>query len=181
MKINSQEAREIFDLNHYVIFRNYLDVPDISLFDEAYQQKADVSNSNDSKPLGSMKIVPEYFFKDKNVINFYDECSSLYNVKTTLLMLEGTGGGSPTSRHSDQSDVIHWQCGGQSEWIFYDLPTKGSETKFIMNSGDVIWFQKDRDHSVQNLKDKVSIIFNEKNYLRDFIKKQYAAVGLEFI
>jgi len=180
MKINFQEAREIFDLNHYVIFRNYLDAPDISLFNISYQQTTDVINSEDNKPLGSLKIVPEYFFKDKNVNSFYDECSSLYDVKTTLLMLEGSGGRT-TTRHSDQSDVIHWQCVGQSEWTFYDLPTKGSETKFIMNSGDVLWFQKDRDHSVQNLKDKFSIVFNEKNYLRDFIKKQYAAVGLEFI
>ena len=69
---------------------------------------------------------------------------------------------------------------GKSEWTFYDNPTEGTETKFILNAGDVVWFKKGKNHSVQNLEDKFSIIFNEKNILKDFLVKQYAAVGKEF-
>jgi hypothetical protein len=181
MKINSEEARVILDTNNYVVFRNYATPPARSLFDKAYEQKENVTNSDDGKPLGSMKVVPEYFFEDANVDNFYNECSSLYGVKTTLLLIEGGAGGSPTTRHSDLADVIHWQCGGKSEWTFYDKSSWDSKTKIIMNAGDVIWFKKNQDHSVQNLEDKVSIIFMENNILKDFLVKQYAAAGREFI
>ena len=181
MRISSKEAREILDADNFVLFRNYATPPDESLFDKAYKQKEDVNNSDDGKPLGSMKIVPKYFFENKNVSNFYDECSSLYGVNTTLLMIEGMGWGEPTTRHSDESDVIHWQCIGQSEWTFYDKPTEGSETKIIMNSGDVMWFKKRQEHSVQNLKDKVSIIFMSNDILKEFLTKQYAAAGKKFI
>jgi hypothetical protein len=183
MKISSEEARVILDTNNYVVFRNYATPPARSLFDKAYEQKENVTNSDDGKPLGSMKVVPEYFFEDANVDNFYNECSSLYGIKTTLLLIEGVGGGSPTTKHSDENDVIHWQCMGKSEWTFYDNPTDSIqfETKIILNAGDVVWFKKGKNHSVQNLEDKFSIIFNEKNILKDFLVKQYAAAGREFI
>lgn len=180
MKIGSNEALELLNKNNYVVFKNYVKPPDVSLFNKAYETIEVVTNSDDGKPLGPMKAMPEYFFEDKNVSNFYDECSSFYNSRTTLLLIEGKGGGSPTTRHSDLNDVIHWQCLGKSEWTFYDNPTEGSETKVIMNAGDVIWFKKDKDHSVQNLEDKFAIIFMEKNILRDFLIKQYAAAGREF-
>lgn len=180
MKLNSKEAKALLHENNYVVFRNYATPPSRSLFDKAYEKIDSVTNSDDGKPLGPMKTVPEYFFEDENVSNFYDECSELYNSKTTLLLIEGKGLGSPTTRHSDLNDVIHWQCLGKSEWTFYDNPTEGSETKVIMNAGDVIWFKKDKDHSVQNLEDKFAIIFMEKNILRDFLIKQYAAAGREF-
>ncbi len=183
MKISSEEARAILDTNNYVVFRNYATPPARSLFDKAYEQKENVTNSDDGKPLGSMKVVPEYFFENANVDNFYNECSSLYGVKTTLLLIEGAGGGIPTTKHSDENDVIHWQCMGKSEWTFYDNPTDSIqlETKIILNAGDVVWFKKGKNHSVQNLEDKFSIIFNEKNILKDFLVKQYAAAGREFI
>lgn len=180
MRINSKEARAELEANRYVIFRNYATPPDASLFDKAYKEKENVTNSDDGKPLGSMKTIPEYFFKDKNVDAFYNECSSIYDVKTTLLLIEGKGGGSPTTKHSDLADVIHWQCSGKSEWTFYDNPSEGTETKIIMNAGDAIWFKKHQDHSVQNLEDKVSIIFMENNILKDFLTKQYAAAGKDF-
>lgn len=180
MNINSKEALEELESNRYIVFRNYADPPSMSLFDKAYQIKENVTNSDDGKPLGSMKTVPEYFFENESVNNFYKECSSVYDVQTTLLLIEGKGGGSPTTKHSDLADVIHWQCSGKSEWTFYDHPTKGAETKIIMNAGDVIWFKKHQDHSVQNLEDKVSIIFMENNILKDFLTKQYAAAGKEF-
>jgi|694.fasta_scaffold00118_82 hypothetical protein len=180
MNIKSKEALAELELNKHIIFRNYATPPDISLFYKAYKTQEDVTNSEDGKPLGSMKIAPQYFFEDKTVDNFYKECSSVYNVQTTLLLLEGAGGGSPTTRHSDEADVIHWQCMGKSEWTMYDNPTKGSETKFILNAGDVVWFKKHQDHSVQNLENKVSIIFMENNILKDFLTKQYAAVGKVF-
>lgn len=180
MKLNSKEAKALLEENNYVVFRNYATPPLRSLFDKAYAKTESVNNSDDGKPLGSMKTIPEYFFENKNVSNFYDECSSIYGVDTTLLLIEGKGGGSPTTKHSDLADVIHWQCSGQSEWTFYNRPTEGSETKVIMNSGDAIWFKKHQDHSVQNLTDKVSIIFMENNILKDFLTKQYAAAGKEF-
>lgn len=180
MKINSEEARSEIKLNNYVVFRNYATPPDLSLFEKAYKKKYKVTNSEDGKPLGNMKIMPEYFFENEDVNNFYKECSNLYDVKTTLLLISGNGQASPTTRHSDNGDVIHWQCSGQSEWTFYDTPKEGSETKIIMNSGDVVWFKKDKDHSVQNLTNKVSIIFMENDFLRDFLKNQFAAAGMEF-
>jgi hypothetical protein len=180
MKINSKEALESLNANKYIVFRNYATPPEASLFDKAYAKKENVTNSDDGKPLGSMKTVPKYFFENESVSNFYNECSSLYGVDTTLLLIEGKGGGSPTTKHSDLADVIHWQCSGQAEWTFYDNPVKGSETKIIMNAGDAIWFKKNQDHSVQNLTDKVSIIFMENNILKDFLTKQYAAAGKVF-
>jgi hypothetical protein len=180
MRINSEEARAELEANKYVIFKNYATPPDISLFNKAYAFQESVTNLEDGKPLGPMKTIPEYFFEDKGVNDFYNECLSIYGEKTTMLLIEGKGWGSPTTKHSDLADVIHWQCGGSSEWTFYDIPTKGSETKLIMSAGDVIWFKKNQDHSVQNLEDKVSIIFMENNILKDFLTKQYAAAGKEF-
>lgn len=180
MNISSKEALAELESNRYIVFRNYATPPDKSLFYKAYQLRESVTNSNDGKPLGSMKTVPEYFFENKDVDDFYKECSGVYNPDTTLLLIEGKGGGSPTTRHSDLADVIHWQCSGKSEWTFYDNPTEGSETKIIMNAGDIMWFKKHQDHSVQNLEDKFSIIFMENNILKDFLTKQYAAAGRTF-
>jgi hypothetical protein len=180
MKIHSEEAFEELESNRYIIFRNYATPPDSALFKKAYELRSDVTNSQDGKPLGSMKALPEYFFENKVVDDFYKECSGVYNVDTTLLLIEGKGKGSPTTRHSDLADVIHWQCSGKSEWTFYDNPTEGSDTKIIMNAGDVMWFKKHQDHSVQNLEDKFSIIFMENNILKDFLTKQYAAAGKVF-
>lgn len=180
MKINSEEARAQFEANGYVIFRNYATPPDASLFNQVYKRRKNVTNSEDGKSLGSMKIVPEYFFEDNGVSDFYNECLSIYGKKTTMLLIQGKGLADPTTRHSDLADVIHWQCSGLSEWTFYDHPAEGSETKIIMNSGDAIWFKKNQDHSVQNLEDKVSIIFMENNILKDFLTKQYAAAGKVF-
>jgi hypothetical protein len=180
MRINSEEARTKLETNSYVVIKNYATPPDALLFNKAYAFQENVKNLEDGKPLGPMKTIPEYFFENESVNNFYNECLSIYGEKTTMLLIEGKAWGSPTTRHSDEADVIHWQCSGSSEWTFYDHPEKGFETKIILSSGDVIWFKKHQDHSVQNLEDKVSIIFMENNILRDFIAKQYAAVGKEF-
>jgi hypothetical protein len=180
MRINSKESIKELESNGYILFRNYATPPEKSLFDKAYQETEDVTNSDDGKPLGPMKKVPEYFFENKMVDDFYKECAGVYNVDTTLLLIEGKGGGSPTTKHSDLADVIHWQCSGKSEWTFYDNPKEGLETKLIMNAGDVMWFKKNQDHSVQNLEDKFGIIFMENDILKDFLTKQYAAAGKVF-
>ena len=192
MKINSEEARGLFDANNYLVFRNYATPPATSLFYKAYEkntpyelnkpyEKKEHFIDSYGKNLGPMMSLPEYFFEDENVNNFYNECSDLYGVKTTLLLIEGRAVGSPTSRHCDASDVIHWQCMGKSEWTFYDNPTEGVETKIILNAGDIMWFKKDKDHSVVNLEDKFSIIFMASDALRNFLIKQFAAAGKEFI
>lgn len=181
MKISSKEARTILDTNNYVVFRNYNTPPGASLFDKAFSWREDVNNSDDGKSLASMRMLPEYFFENENVSNFINECSNFYGVKTTPLIIEGQIDGEGTTKHSDESDVIHWQCMGKSEWTMYDNPTKGSETKFILNAGDVVWFKKHQDHSVQNLQPKFSIIFMSNDILKDFLTRQYAAAGREFI
>jgi len=179
MKISSEEARVILDTNNYVVFRNYLTPPEGFLFDKAYGSKSEVLDES-GFDYGPMRMMPEYFFENKNVSDFYDECSSVYGVKTTPLLIEGHVYGKGTDRHSDLSDVIHWQCSGKSEWTFYDNPTEGTYTKIILNAGDIIWFKKDQDHSVENLDSKRSIIFMSTNILKDFLVKKYAAVGREF-
>jgi hypothetical protein len=183
MKINSKEARTILDTNNYVVFRNYATPPDASLFDKAFSWRPDVNNSDDGKSLASMKKLPEYFLENENVSNFINECSNTYGVKTTHLIIEGRIDGEGTTKHSDESDVIHWQCMGKSEWTFYDNPTDSIqfETKIILNAGDVVWFKKGKDHSVENLQAKFSIIFMSNDILKDFLTRQYAAAGREFI
>jgi len=180
MKINSKEARASLDANNYVVFRNYATPPDGSLFDKAYGPKSEVLDDS-GFDYGPMRIMPEYFFEDENVSNFYNECSDTYGVKTTALLIEGNVWGKGTDKHSDLSDVLHWQCSGKSEWTFYDNPKKGSKIKVILSAGDIIWFKKDQDHSVQNLESKRSIIFMSSNILKDFLVKKYAAAGREFV
>ena len=179
MKINSEEARTIVDSNKYLVFRNYGTPPTRSLFEKAYgpQQKVMDSRGYD---FGSMRMLPEYFFENENVSNFINECSNTYGVKTTPLIIEGQAEGQGTKKHSDEADVIHWQCMGKSEWTMYDNPTEGTETKFILNAGDVVWFKKHQNHSVQNLESKFSIIFMSNDILKEFLIKKYAAVGKEF-
>jgi hypothetical protein len=179
MKINSKEASAVLEQNKYVVFRNYLTPPEGFLFDKAYGPKSEVLDESGSD-YGPMRMMPEYFFENKNVSDFYDECSSLYGVKTTPLLIEGNVYGKGTDRHSDLSDVLHWQCSGKSEWTFYDNPQNGSTTKVLLASGDIIWFKKDQDHSVENLDTKRSIIFMSTNILKDFLVKKYAEVGREF-
>jgi hypothetical protein len=179
MKINSKEAREIVDLNKYLVFRNYSTPPIKSLFEKAYNTNETVMD-NEGFNFGPMRALPEYFFENENVNNFINECSSAYNVKTTPLLIEGQYEGHGTKKHSDEADVIHWQCMGKSEWTMYDNPTEGTETKFILNAGDVVWFKKHQDHSVQNLESKFSIIFMSNDILKEFLIKKYAAVGKEF-
>lgn len=176
MRISSKEAREILDADNFVLFRNYATPPDVSLFYKAYTEPEYVTGSD----LGPMKILPKYFFENKNVSNFYDECSNLYGVNTTLLLISGVKSENITEKHSDESDVIHWQCIGQSEWTMYDNP-KGSKTKFILNAGDIVLFKESQYHSVKNLQTKFSIIFNSNNILRDSIKKRYSDLGIQFI
>ena len=179
MKINSQEARKILDLNNFVIFKNYLNPPDKHLFDKAYQPERQVRHS-DGHYYGSMAIMPENFFENKSVNDFYNECSDLYGVKTTLLLISGDPKNKGTSRHSDQSNVLHWQCFGKSQWTFYDNPEIGVETKVMLNAGDIIWFKKDNDHSVRNIGYKYSIIFNEVELLKNFLIKKYSENGMKF-
>lgn len=179
MKINSEEARAILDLNNFVIFKNYLNPPDKYLFDNVYRPKDEIRHS-DGHNYGSMAIMPEIFFKNKSVNDFYNECSDLYGVKTALLLISGNSKGHGTARHSDQSNVLHWQCVGKSEWTFYDNPVPNAETKVILNAGDIIWFKKDNDHSVRNLGDKYSIVFNEVELLKNFLIKKYSENGMEF-
>jgi hypothetical protein len=179
MKINSQEAREILDLNNFVIFENYLNPPEKYLFDKAYAEKKSVEH-NDGYNYGPMAIMPENFFENKSVNDFYNECSDLYGVKTSLLLISGNSKGQSTARHSDQSNVLHWQCVGSSEWTFYNNPEIGVETKVMLNAGDIIWFKKDNDHSVRNLENKYSIVFNEVELLKNFLIKKYSDNGLEF-
>jgi hypothetical protein len=136
MKINSKEARVILDLNNFVIFKNYLTPPEKDLFDKAYAEKKSVEH-NDGYNYGPMAKMPEYFFNIESVNNFYNECSDLYGVKTDLLLIRGNAD-QGTNRHSDQSNVVHWQCAGQSEWTFYDNPKPGAETKVMLNAGDII-------------------------------------------
>jgi hypothetical protein len=178
MKINSEEARAILDLNNFVVFKNYFNPPEQELFDKVYETKRSVKH-NDGYNYGAMAKMPKYFFKNENVKNFYKECSDLYGVETDLLLIDGNPG-QGTSRHSDQSNVLHWQCTGESEWTFYDNPEPGVETKVLLNAGDIIWFKKDNDHSVKNLKLKYSIIFNEVELLKRFLTKKYAENGMEF-
>ena len=104
----------------------------------------------------------------------------MYKVKTSLLLISGNTEGHGTARHSDQSNVLHWQCVGSSEWTFYDNPEIGVETKVMLNAGDIIWFKKDKDHSVKNLEDKYSIVFNEVELLKNFLIKKYAENGMKF-
>jgi hypothetical protein len=179
MKINSKEAREELELNNFVIFRNYATPPDVSLFYKAFGAKKELL-ADDGFDYGPMRVMPEYFFYHKDVSDFYDECSEVFGEKTTPLLIEGHSKGKGTDRHHDLADVIHWQCSGQSEWTFYDNPTDGSETKIILNGGDIIWFKKNNDHSVENLKDKQSIIVMSSNILKDFLVKKYAEAGREF-
>lgn len=179
MKINSEEARALLDLNNYVIFRNYATPPDASLFKEAFGAKKELLDS-DGFDYGPMKIMPSHFFEIENVDNFYNECVEVFGAKTTPLLIEGNTKGKGTDKHSDLADVIHWQCKGESEWTFYDNPETGVETKITLTAGDAIWFKKDNDHSVENLKDKYSIIVMSTNILKDFLVKKYAEAGREF-
>jgi tRNA G10 N-methylase Trm11 len=178
MKINSKEARAILELNNFVIFKNYLNPPEKNLFEKAYAEKKSVEH-DDGYNYGPMAIMPKYFFEVKSVNDFYNECSNLYGVETSLLLISGNAD-QGTNRHSDQSNVIHWQCAGKSEWTFYNNPEPNIETKIILNAGDVIWFKKDKDHSVKNLQFKYSIIFNEVELLKNFLTKKYAESGMEF-
>jgi hypothetical protein len=180
MKINSQEANAIFESNNYVVFRNYATPPDVSLFNRVYVLEKRIEDAEGFN-FGPMRIMPKYFFETKSVNNFYNDCSELYGVKTTLLLIEGDPEGTGTDRHSDQSNVVHWQCAGKSEWTFYDNPKPGIETKVMLNAGDVIWFKKDTDHSVKNLEYKYSIIFNEVELLKKFLIKKYNEAGKEFV
>jgi hypothetical protein len=179
MKINSKEARKILDLNNFVIFKNYLNPPEKYLFDKAYAEKKSVED-NDGYDYGPMAKMPKYFFENKSVNNFYNECSDLYGVRTDLLLISGNSKKPGTARHSDQSNVLHWQCFGKSEWTFYDNPEIGVETKVMLNAGDIIWFKKDKDHSVRNLGYKYSIIFNEVELLKNFLIKKYSENGMKF-
>jgi hypothetical protein len=179
MKINSKEARAEIDANNYVIFRNYAPTPDASLFREAFGAKKELLDS-DGFDYGPMKIMPDRFFEEKSVYDFYNECVEVFGEKTTPLIIEGNAKGKGTDRHHDLADVIHWQCNGESEWIFYDIPEPGAETKIQLSDGDVIWFKKHNDHSVENIRDKYSIIVMSTNILKDFLVKKYAEAGREF-
>lgn len=179
MEINSEETRTIVNSNKYLVFRNYGTPPHRYLFDQAFGKKETIMD-NEGQDFGPMRMLPEYFFENENVSNFINECSNTYGVKTTPLLIEGKAEGQGTKKHSDEADVIHWQCLGKSEWTMYDNPTEGTETKFILNAGDVVWFKKHQDHSVQNLEDKFSIIFMSNDVLKAFLIKKYAAVGKEF-
>jgi hypothetical protein len=188
MKISSEEARVIFDTNNYVVFRNYTTPPARYLFDKAYEKRESVGD-----PFGgdysSIKIMPKYFFENKDVNDFYNECLSMYDETNTYYIISGEKG-SETGRHSDDADVIHQQCMGKSEWTMYEGLIESHQerqniekkmTKIILNAGDVIWFKKHQEHSVQNLEDKFSIIFMSNETLKNFITKWYNELGKEFI
>lgn len=188
MKINSEETRRIFDANNYVVIKNYAAQLESFLFNKVYEKNERVLD-HFGGDYSSIKIVPKYFFENKDVDNFYNECLSIYDKENTYYIINGDKG-SGTSRHSDMADVIHWQCVGQSEWTMYEGLIEDSQerqniekesTKIILNPGDVIWFKKNQEHSVVNLENKFSIIFMSNEILKNFIAKKYAEIGKEFV
>jgi mannose-6-phosphate isomerase-like protein (cupin superfamily) len=62
---------------------------------------------------------------------------------------------SGTYQHTDPHDVIHWQCRGASEWFM------GDDMKpVLLEPGDLIWFAANTKHKIENLTEKMSLIFN---------------------
>lgn len=62
---------------------------------------------------------------------------------------------SGTYQHTDPHDVIHWQCRGASEWFMGD-----HMESVLLEPGDLIWFAANTKHKIENLTEKMSLIFN---------------------
>ena len=121
----------------------------------------------------------------KDIDFFLNECIKVYpNIKYDLYVID-----SPSSRnsapdnpgttlHADPYPIIHWQCRGATLWrvgenainkskvptgtggYFWDSEWLSDPESFILEPGDVIWFENGIWHETENLTEKYSVVFD---------------------
>lgn len=182
-RLTSAAALSSLNDNNYVVFRNYMDKMDESLITNIFKSKQKIYDQNGNN-LECIRLVPQSLMSNDNVNKFYSECFSIYGDNNTFYVIEGVKSKEiATEKHHDLSDVIHWQCVGQSEWTIYNglyTESKDDFVKVILNAGDVIWFKEGLEHQVINKQDKFSIIFMSNKNLKNHIEKIYKNNGLSF-
>jgi hypothetical protein len=170
------QARDLIKEKNYVVFKNNLEPPDLSLFVNLYKNKTDVYDTP-ARNYSNIKIASGSFLENSSVNQFYSKCLEVYGEPNTFYTFEGAANtGSDT--HTDSADVIHWQCYGKSEWTLYN-GIENSE-KIILEPGDVIWFKQGQRHSTFNLEPKMSLIFMSNEDLKKIIVEKYIQAGLDF-
>jgi hypothetical protein len=174
--MNIDQARDLIKEKNYVVFKNNLESPDLSLFVNLYKNKTDVYDTP-ARNYSNIKIASGSFLENSSVNQFYSKCLEVYGEPNTFYTFEGAANtGSDT--HTDSADVIHWQCYGKSEWTLYN-GIENSE-KIILEPGDVIWFKQGQRHSTFNLEPKMSLIFMSNEDLKKIIVEKYIQAGLDF-
>jgi len=174
--MNMDQAKDAIKEKKYVVFKNNLESPDLTLFTDLYRNRADVWDTR-AKNYSNIKIVSNDFLNNPSVNEFYNKCLEVYGEPNTFYTFEGAAKtGSDT--HSDSADVVHWQCHGKSEWTLYE--DAAEPKKIILEAGDVIWFKKGQLHSTFNLEPKMSLIFMSNEDLKKMISERYTQSGLSF-
>jgi len=97
----------------------------------------------------------------KNEFKFFlDECLEAYPIidyeyylmeSRTFRNMDKNSG---TEFHVDESDVLHWQCRGATQWIIGK-----NKDSFMLEPGDLLWFRANTEHSTENITEKYSLIF----------------------
>ena len=170
------QAKDVIKEKNYVVFKNNLESPDLSLFTDLYKNRTEVLDAY-AKNYSNIKIASGGFLENPSVKEFYSKCLEIYGEPNTFYTFEGAKN-SGSNTHSDSADVIHWQCHGKSEWTLYDDTSE--PVKIILEPGDVIWFKKGQKHSTFNLEPKMSLIFMSNEDLKKLISKTYTQSGLIF-
>lgn len=119
------------------------------------------------------------------MINYFlEECLSVYpNTKHNLFIISNPNSRnsapeSPgTKLHCDPLPIIHWQCRGATIWrigndavsngkvqneaggYFWDSEWTKEPESFVLEPGDVIWFEPGVWHETENLTEKYSVVF----------------------
>jgi beta-galactosidase beta subunit len=174
--MDMDQAKDVVKEKNYVVFKNNLESPDLSLFADLYKNRVDVWDTL-AKNYSNIKIASGSFLENSSVNKFYNKCLEIYGEPNTFYTFEGAAN-TGSAVHSDSADVIHWQCHGKSEWTLYDDTSK--PVKIILEPGDVIWFKQGQRHSTFNLEPKMSLIFMSNEDLKKIIVEKYIQAGLDF-
>lgn len=163
----------------YKLFKNVF--PDVPSFDSFIEYK-DWSKEHgryrsdrpgfyilhSDNPLTELHGMGEYSLFHKTIKSVYEDLGDTDHFGVTLVISEYTREEKDVSgitKHTDQTDTIHWSGPGYTVWTIYDGE---EELEFRVEPGDVFFARKDTIHGVESLTQRAGIVVSAGAWSENF-------------
>jgi hypothetical protein len=102
-----------------------------------------------------------YLKEHKEILSTFDKVFN-FNGDLTAAYINFVGNIHDVNIHSDERDMIYWQCIGSSEWKVYLDKEDQSPRSYILNPGDVLVSPAETLHSVIADMPRAALVFAYK-------------------